>query len=260
MLKENMNPEFIESLNSAVASEEKFFTINFGSTQIKIFFEEDACDWVWNYKYIYRQDVLDIKSQLKSSLSTNKLALINYFYTFIIRDISNLNSHISPTTESVLDIGAGIGLFDLLLNQLLGEKASFDLIELAKLDEIEHVTNNPEFTKKLEKNIQIKPVTILKKLMIANNAKNINIIDSRSVNQYIHKKYDLILSFRSSGFLYDLNLYEEFVRKTLKPDGIVITDLSIFDDSIAKFSSLFDQVTLINEVQNNKRFIGKILK
>ena len=255
-----MNPEFIESVNSAVTSNEQFFIVNFGPTQIKIFFAEEACDWVWNYKYIYQQDALDIKSQLNSSLSTRKLALIDYFYTFIISDIANLNSHISPTIESVLDIGAGIGLFDLFLNQLLDQKISFDLIELEKLDEIEHVTNKPELTKKLEDNVQIEPVLILKKLMVANNAKNINIIDSKSINEHYDKKYDLILSFRSWGFLYDLSLYEEFVRKTLKSDGIVITDLSIFDDSIEKFASLFNNVTLINEAPNNKRFIGKNLK
>ena len=82
----------------------------------------------------------------------------------------------------------------------------------------------------------------------------------KSINQHYHKKYDLILSFRSWGFLYDLNLYEEFVRKTLHHDGIVITDLSIFDDSIEKFYRLFNDVTLIHEALNNKRFIGKNLK
>ena len=255
-----MTPEFIESVKSAENSNEEFFTVNFGPTQIKIFFEESACDWVWNYKYIYQKDVLDIKSQLNSSLKTNKLALINYFYTFIITDISNLNSYISPEIRSVLDIGAGIGLFDLFLNQILNHKVSFDLIEVEELDKIEHVTNNPEETKSLNNDIQIKPVDILKKLMLINNANNINIIESKSINQYFHKKYDLILSFRSWGYLYDLNLYEDFVRKTLNPNGIVITDLSIFDNSIDKFSKLFKDVTLIHEAVNNKRFIGKNIK
>jgi len=95
---------------------------------------------------------------------------------------------------------------------------------------------------------------------LVNDAENINIISDKSINQYFHKKYDLVLSFRSWGFLYDLNLYEEFVRKTLNHDGIVITDLSIYDDSIEKFSTLFKDVTLIQETANNKRFIGKNLK
>ena len=255
-----MNIEFIESIKSAEASDGKFFTVNFGTSQIKIFFEEEACDWVWNYKYIYQQNSLDIKSELNSTLAKNKVALINYFYTFIIPDISNLNSHISPTIESILDIGAGIGLFDLFLNQILDHKASFDLIEVEQLEEIEHVTNNPEETKQFANNIQIKPVNTLKKFILTNNADNINVIESKSIHQYLHKKYDLILSFRSWGFLYDLSLYEEFVRKTLKPDGIVATNLSIFDDSIEKFSNLFKDVTLIDETNNNKRFIGKYLK
>ena len=76
----------------------------------------------------------------------------------------------------------------------------------------------------------------------------------------MQKQYDLILSFRSWGYLYDLDLYVEFVRKTLKPDGIVITDLSIYDDSITKFNTLFNDVVLIDEAPNNKRFIGKNLK
>lgn len=255
-----MNKDFIDSINSAENSNEEFFDINFGHKKIKIFFEEEASDWVWNYKYLHQQKTIDIKKELNSSLQLKHLALITYFYRFIIADISNLNEHISPETRSILDIGAGIGLFDLSLNQLLNHKASFDLIEVEKLDEIEHVTNNPDHTKKLDDNIQIKPVQTLKKLMLANNAENINIIMDKSINQHFHKKYDLILSFRSWGFLYDLNLYEDFVRKTLNHDGIVITDLSIFDDSIEKFSTLFNDVTLIQEVANNKRFIGKNLK
>ena len=83
---------------------------------------------------------------------------------------------------------------------------------------------------------------------------------NKSINQYFHKRYDLIVSFRSWGYLYDLDLYEEFVRKTLNHDGIVITDLSIYDDSIEKFSALFNDVTLIDIALNNKRFLGKNLK
>tara|TARA_B100001769_G_C22026569_1_gene551641 strand:+ start:389 stop:1156 length:768 start_codon:yes stop_codon:yes gene_type:complete len=255
-----MNPEFKESVKSAENSNEEFFTVNFGANKIKIFFEEDSCNWVWNYKYIYQKDALELKSQLDSSLKTNKIALINYFYTFIIPDISNLNSHIAPNTKSILDIGAGIGLFDLFLNQVFEHQVSFDLIEVDNLAEIEHVTNNPEETKNLDDNIQIRPVDALKKLMSVNKANNINIIESKSIDQYMDRKYDLVLSFRSWGYLYDLNLYEKFVRNTLNPNGLVITDLSIFDDSIDKFSKLFKEVTLINEAGNNKRFIGKDLK
>ena len=255
-----MNKDFIDAINSAENSNEEFFEISFGPKKIKIFFEEEASDWVWNYKYLHQQRAIDIKKELNCSLQLKNLGLIAYYYRFIIADISNLNEHILPEIKSILDIGAGIGLFDLSLNQLLNHKASFDLIEVEELDEIEHVTNNPIHTKKLENNIKIKPVQTLKKLMLANDAENINIILDKSIDQYFHKKYDLILSFRSWGFLYDLNLYEEFVRKTLNHDGIVITDLSIYDDSIEKFSKLFKDVTLIHEALNNKRFIGKNLK
>ena len=258
----NINPQFIDSVRSAEESNGKFFTVNFGSNQIKIYFEKDACNWVWNYKYRFQQDTVNLGSQLGTKLEKNKLGLINYFYIFIIQDISNLNNHISPSVNSILDIGAGIGLFDLFLNQILPNKKSFDLIEVEKLDEIEHVRNNPDITKNLSNDIKIKPVATLKKFMIVNNAININIISYKKIDNHAHKKYDLILSFRSWGFLYDLKIYEKFVRNTLNPDGIVITDLSIYDnlDSIKKFSALFHDVTLINETPNNKRFIGKNLK
>ena len=229
MANKHMNKDLIESIDSAENSNEEFFSVNFGSNKVKIFFEEEACDWVWNYKYLHQQRAIDIKTQLNSSLQLKKLALITYFFRFIIPDISNLNEHISTQTRSILDIGAGIGLFDLFLNQIFNHKASFDLIEVEKLNEIEHVTNNPEYSKKL-------------------------------IDEYHHKKYDLILSFRSWGFLYDLDLYKEFVTKTLHHDGIVITNLSIYDDSIEKFYSLFTDVTLIDEAANNKRFLGKNLK
>lgn len=255
-----MNNEFRESLRSAEASNEQFFTVNFGSTQIKIYFEEEASNWVWDYKYIYQQAAVDLKSEFTSSLEIKKLALINYFYTFIIPDISNLNKYLPSTPKTILDIGAGIGLFDLFLNQVLAHGASFDLIEVDKLDEIEHVKNESETTKKLDTNTQIKPVQTLKKFMLANNANNINIIDSKSIDQHTHKEYDLILSFRSWGYLYDIELYEEFVKKTLNPNGLVITNLSIFDNSIEKFSSIFKDVDVIHEARNNKRLIGKNLR
>jgi hypothetical protein len=49
-------------------------------------------------------------------------------------------------------------------------------------------------------------------------------------------------------------------QKLLINDGVVITNLSIYDDSIDKFSNLFEEVILINEFPNNKRFLGKNLK
>ena len=96
--------------------------------------------------------------------------------------------------------------------------------------------------------------------MTMNNANNINIIKNNSIAKHLDRRYDLVLSFRSWGFLYDLNLYEEFVKNTLNSDGIVITDLSIYDDSIEKFYSLFNEVILIDESANNKRFLGKNMK
>jgi hypothetical protein len=189
MANKHMNKDLIESIDSAENSNEEFFSVNFGSNKVKIFFEEEACDWVWNYKYLHQQRAIDIKTQLNSSLQLKKLALITYFFRFIIPDISNLNEHISTQTRSILDIGAGIGLFDLFLNQIFNHKASFDLIEVEKLNEIEHVTNNPEYSKKLDAGIKIKPVQTLKKLMIANNAENINIISNTSIDEYHHKKY-----------------------------------------------------------------------
>jgi len=259
-MERNINKDFLDSINSAKSSNEEFFTVSFGPNKVKIFFEEEACDWIWDYKYARQQEAIDIKSELSTSLKLKNIALINYFYSFIIPDISSLNEYISPETKSILDIGAGIGLFDLCLNQLFEHKASFDLIEVEKLDEIEHVTKNPKDTKKLDINTQIKPVQTLEKLMLANNAENIKIIMNKLINQHFHKRYDLIVSFRSWGYLYDLNLYKEFVRKTLNHDGIVITDLSIYDDSIEKFSALFNDVILIDEALNNKRFLGKNLK
>ena len=256
-----MNPEFIKSLNSAEKSDGEFFIVNFGSEdRIKIFFEKTACEWVWNYKYQYRQDVLQIQADTNTSLDINKIALINYFFTFIISDISNLNSHISPKIETVLDIGAGLGLFNLFLNHIINHRVLFDLIEVENLNSIEHVTNNPAETKKLESTVQINPVDTLRKLMLRNKASNINVIENTSINEHLNKRYDLVLSFRSWGFLYDLNVYEEFVKKTLNPEGVVITDLSIYDDSIDKFASLFNDVVLIDEAPNNKRFLGKNLK
>ena len=256
-----MNPEFIKSINTAEASDGEFFIVNFGAkSEIKIFFEKTACDWVWNYKYQYRQDVLQIKEDIDTTLDTNKIALINYFFTFIIDDISSLNSHISPKIKTVLDIGAGLGLFNLFLNQVITHKVSFDLIEVEKLESIEHVTNNPEITQKLDANVQINPVDTLRKLMIKNNADNINVIKNTSIHEHLNKEYDLVLSFRSWGFLYDLDLYKEFVKKTLTSDGVVITNLTTHDDSIEKFTDLFDEVILINEFPNNKRFLGKNLK
>ena len=59
-----MNKDFIDSINSAENSNEEFFYINFGPKKIKIFFEEEACDWVWNYKYLRQQEAIDIKTEL----------------------------------------------------------------------------------------------------------------------------------------------------------------------------------------------------
>ena len=70
----------------------------------------------------------------------------------------------------------------------------------------------------------------------------------------------MIFSFRSWGFLYDLELYLDYVNKTLSNKGLVITDVKKENKFLEMFKNNFDNVKILYERQEHLKLIGTKIK
>jgi len=248
--------EFLYSLSTLEKSNEKFFIIKIpNSIDLKIIIEQSGCDWVNSYKYAIHDSAKKIKSMTNSPVSEEKFRFIYYFFEFVVPDILIILNILPKKTSKILDIGGGIGLFNIFLNQFYQSNIQINIIEVLKLNEIVHLNNK---VKKIDKPIYVIDKT--EKFLKKNNIKNLNMIETNKINKFLNIKYDMIFSFRSWGFLYDLELYLDYVNKTLSNGGLVITDVKKENKFLEMFKNNFDNVKILYERQEHLKLIGTKIK
>ena len=108
--------EFLYSLSTLEKSNEKFFIIKIpNSIDLKIIIEQSGCDWVNSYKYAIHDSAKKIKSMTNSPVSEEKFRFVYYFFEFVLPDILIILNILPKKTSRILDIGGGIGLFNIFL-------------------------------------------------------------------------------------------------------------------------------------------------
>ena len=250
----NINDEFIKSLTTLNNSKENFFYIQLPyNKRLKIYLDESGCEWVLKYKYKIIKRALKFKHALKSNVSDEVFCFLCYFYEYVMPDILALNSILPKKVDKILDIGAGIGLFELYLNHLYGKKSIIDIIEVNKLTKLDH-HNKKIKPKKLNQPLHV--LNLAKKFLSINKINNVNFIDSENVNIISSIPYDLVISIRSWGFLFDLDEYLEYVNNNLSTNGIVIADINKRTFCKKKFEETFDNVKIIGTYMAHSRLIG----
>ena len=68
----------------------------------------------------------------------------------------------------------------------------------------------------------------------------------------------MIFSFRSWGFLYDLDIYLDYVKKTLSKKGFIIADIKREKNILTKFNKSFKNVKILYAYQAHLRLIGEL--
>ena len=128
-----LNHHFFDLFNEQVLAtnqDQTSFSGNFISNEnVEIFFNDSTYHWI----RVYKDELSDIAKQIytikKYSLNFNKFLIIFYFYFWILEDLKMIANFINPSSKKILNIGAGIGLFDILLNNAL-KPSHHSLIEI----------------------------------------------------------------------------------------------------------------------------------
>ena len=254
MTQFNIKDEFVKSLITLSQSSGKFFNVKLPSNEIlKININSSSCNWVLEYKYNLIKEAKNFKKKFKINVSDEIFLLFYYFYYFVMPDILMLKKFLPKQANQILDIGAGIGFFEIFLNHLYGPINSISIIEENNLLKIEHHKKSKKI-KKLNKPLHV--IDLAKEFLENNNASNITFIDSNNVYNKSNIPYDLVISIRSWGFLYDLDEYLDFVNNNLISNATVIADINKRTNDRNKFEKNFDNVQVIHEYEAHSRLIG----
>ena len=254
MLHYQIKDEFIQSLNTLLKYEEKFFNVRLPSDKIlKISINSSGCNWVLKYKSNLIEPAKELKKDLNINVSDEVFCFVYYFFQFVMQDFLILKKFLPGKASQILDIGAGIGLFELFLNHLYGSTGNISIVEVNELLTIEH-------HKKEKKNIILdEPLHVLdagKEFLHKNNISNVTFIDSKNVYNKLNKPYDLVISIRSWGFLVDFDDYVDFVNHNMTLNGIVITDINKRTVWKRKFEKYFNNTRVVKEYVAHYRMIG----
>ncbi len=254
MAQFKLEDEFEKSLITLLNSKENFFLVRLPSNEsLKINIDASGCDWVLKYKYNLIEQAKKLKTSFKIQVTDEVFAFFYYFYKFVMPDILILNKFLPNKADQILDIGAGIGLFEVFLNNLYRSKSNVSIIEVNDLLEIEHHKKEKE-TKKLSSPLHV--LNLAKKFLDKNNISNINLIDSKHVYNKLDKPYNLVISLRSWGYLFKLDEYLDFVTSNLASDGVVIVDINKRTLCRSKFEENFKNTKIIKEYVAHTRLIG----
>jgi len=211
---------------------------------IKIYISNASIEWVLRYKKNRLNDFLAQKKLLKIDIQDHLFLFIYYFYAFICNDVWHLYKYIPQKINNILNIGAGIGLFELYLNYVNKKIKNFTIIEKNNLD------HNNELINVLD---------MAKETIFANNLEGkFSFYDDLDFNN-IYDKFDLILSFRSWCYKYDIDVYLDFVMKCITINSVIIIDIRKKYE-YSKITKRFYNSQVITSYPDHNRYLLKNFK
>ena len=204
--------DIIKSLEITINSNGKFtyFYNSLFPKGIKFYFSQSSIDWVLKYKKLNISDFLKQKKILNIKIEDKLFFFIYYFYAFIINDIWHLNKHIPKKINKILNIGSGICLFEIYLNYINKKIDNFYIIEKNNLNHNNELINVLDMAKDT--------------IEVNNLTQRFNFYDDQDYVK-MNVKFDLILSFRSWCYKYDIDTYLDFVCKSINKNSVLIIDI-----------------------------------
>ena len=208
--------------------------------KLKVFLSKSSIEWVLQYKKNRLKDFLDYKSKLDFDIDENIFLFIYYFYAFVLHDIWHLHQHIPKKINQIINIGAGIGLFEIYLNHIRENIQNFTIIEKENL---------------FHQNKLIDVLTMSKETIYANKLQNFLFYNDKDYLN-INCKFDLVLSFRSWCYKYDIDSYLKFVLDSINKDSVIIVDIRNEYDS-SKLLKHFKESFILTNYPDHKRYLLK---
>ena len=179
---------------------------------------------------------------------------INYFQNkniekiteeLFLKEFETFKHFLPNSVNNIMDIGCGLGIINVYLNNFFGKKPIFFLLDKNRID----------------KKIKYGFSSNYESYNDLNETKNIlleNDIDSSSLYLFdvekqfqINKKMDLVISLKSMGYHYPINTYIGLFKNCCTKDTIFIYDIgdNQYDENYLK--TIFDDVKVIYEEKTN---------
>ena len=192
--------------------------------------------------------------------------LINYFQDknlelkaedLFYRELNTFKKFLPNKAENILDIGCGLGVIDIFLNKVFSNTSNFYLLDKNRIDKkIRYgFSSNYESYNDLNET----------KNLLLNNNVNKERINLFNVDQNIEikTKIDLVISLKSMGYHYPINIYIELLRNCCTKDTVFIFDIgeNQYDENYLK--TIFEDIKIIYEEKTNnvlRRLCCKKLK
>ena len=179
---------------------------------------------------------------------------INYFQNknieksteeLFIKEFESFKQFLPRSANNIMDIGCGLGIINIYLNEFFEKKSVFFLLDRNKIDrKIKY-----GFSKNYE---SYNDLTETKKILLENDIESncLYIFDVDKQFQ-INKKMDLVISLKSMGYHYPINTYIGLFKNCCTKDTIFIYDIgdNQYDENYLK--TIFDDVKVIYEEKTN---------
>ena len=161
------------------------------------------------------------------------------------KEFETFKNYIPNSAENIMDIGCGLGIINIYLNEFFEKKPVFFLLDKNKVDR--------KITYGFSSNYEsYNDLNETKNILLNNN------IDTNRINLYdvekqflITKKMDLVISLKSMGYHYPINTYIELLRNCCTKNTVFIFDIgdNQYDENYLK--KIFDDVKIIYEEKTN---------
>ena len=157
------------------------------------------------------------------------------------KEIDLIKGYLPSKVENIMDIGCGLGIINIYLNDIYINQPNFFLLDKNRIDKkiMYGFSSNYESYNDLNET---------KNLLLINNI-NINSIHTVDVEKdiEIHNKIDLVISLKSMGYHYPLDLYLKLFETCCDKDTIFIFDVTEGYYKESLFKNYFDIVDIIYE-------------
>ncbi len=162
-----------------------------------------------------------------------------------LKEFETFKNYLPKSLKNIMDIGCGLGIVNIYLNNFFEKKPFFFLLDKNKIDKkIKYgFSANYESYNNLNET---------KNILLENHIdiSCIHLFDVEKQFQ-INKKMDLVISLKSMGYHYPINTYIELFKNCCTKDTIFIYDISAdkYDENYLK--NFFDDVKIIYEEKTN---------
>ena len=173
-------------------------------------------------------------------------------------EFNNMSNFLPKKSNYILDIGSGLGIIDVYINNFYNNIPEFTLIDKSHVEKkVSYGFNvNGQFYNNFDLTLDFLEYQGL-------DSKKIDLVDANLKNN-INKNFDLVVSLLSMGYHYPITQYLETLRNNTNIDTVFIFDIANEYTNLNSIKKIFKSVDIIYKSQlirhNYLRVCCKYLK